>query len=790
MKIFKKYKKKNIAIILIIIFILSFFFFSFPIIFTPDSGEYYQMGEIISGNWDVNFWSTARGFGFPLIISIINHIFGRTMLGLSVAAFLSYLLLIFFSLFLINKIKNDSLIKKGGIILTILFISFNTLIIGYYHVFLTEFIMTTLATIIIYVSYKWMSSDYINNKKNIYYTLLFSAFMIITWFLKQPYILLALVPMLLSAIISLIDGFNIKKMLVKIITLLFSIFSLIFGIILWDSFLNNHTTISKERTNSSFLSNGIISGLTRYRKIGSVESYDYNKIVEDYHLSKNEKNNIINIATGKSKYKDYIIYGYLDDSYNIIDKDIILLSDYKSITLKQSINHLINSLKYSPLLVLDSYYSNYMGIIGFYRVASDDPTYYYPTKSLAMACCGENITIGNAIYNNDSNVLWKIDSFYYNEFLKNNSQYDFNFHRINFVKTGLFNMVNRVYNVLFTISLLIMPLLFTYFSFKKIIFRFRRIKPNYYMIENIILILSGTCFFHILAQSILGAVIDRYAFPVYPLSIICLIILFIYLKNIFVISKNIYLKKEDSLRVKKTKKVLVVIPAYNEEANIRKVLLELKNDCPQYDVLVINDCSKDNTKNIVEENGIKCITHPFNMRYAKAVQTGLKFAYNNNYDYVIQFDADGQHIASEAKKLVNEMKKGSYDIIIGSRFLDQNSYHHNFFRKIGTKLFSAIIKIVTKEKISDPTSGFQCLNRKVVEKYSKMGEYPDYPDANLILEMLLKGYKIKEIPVKMRNREFGESMHVGIIKPIIYVIKMLYAIMIIVLRNIKIKGEK
>lgn len=237
-------------------------------------------------------------------------------------------------------------------------------------------------------------------------------------------------------------------------------------------------------------------------------------------------------------------------------------------------------------------------------------------------------------------------------------------------------------------------------------------------------------------------------------------------------------------------KVLFIIPAYNEEDNIEKVIKEIKKDVDYADILVINDCSKDNTEEIVRKNGIKCITGLFNVKYAMAVQTGIKYAYQNDYDYVIQMDADGQHIASEAEKLYLEMKQCDADIVIGSRYLVDMGYPCPLFRRIGTKLFEFLIKIFTRKKIADPLSGFQCLNKKVIERYSKMGNYPEYPDANLVMEMLLLGYKIKEIPVKMRLRESGESMHGGIIKPIKYMCRMFYEVVIITVKSIGMKKVK
>lgn len=237
-------------------------------------------------------------------------------------------------------------------------------------------------------------------------------------------------------------------------------------------------------------------------------------------------------------------------------------------------------------------------------------------------------------------------------------------------------------------------------------------------------------------------------------------------------------------------KVLFVIPAYNEEENIEKVLKEIKNNVDFADIVVVNDCSTDNTKDVVLKNGVRCIDGIFNLKYAGAVQTGLKYAYQNDYDYVIQFDADGQHIASEAVRLLKEAEKTGVDIVIGSRYLKDTGYPCPFFRRIGTKIFEFLVKIFCHKKIADPLSGFQCLNKKVISRYSKMGGYPEFPDANLVIEMLLNGFSFSEVPVKMRLRETGESMHGGIIKPIKYMFNMFYTIFFILIQNFGKKVKK
>ena len=235
------------------------------------------------------------------------------------------------------------------------------------------------------------------------------------------------------------------------------------------------------------------------------------------------------------------------------------------------------------------------------------------------------------------------------------------------------------------------------------------------------------------------------------------------------------------------KELLIIIPVYNEEMNIVKVINEINRDINDADILVVNDCSSDSTESILIDLNINYINTPFNMGYSAAVQTGFKYAYEKGYEYVAQFDGDGQHIASELKKMYQLIKKDNVDIVIGSRFVEDTGYKHSIMKKIAIKLFKKIIKVVCVADITDPTSGLQILNRNVVSRYAKMNNYPEYPDANLIIEMILLGYRIEEISVNMREREHGESMHAGILEPFFYMFRMMYSIFVIL---VKYKGIK
>lgn len=227
-------------------------------------------------------------------------------------------------------------------------------------------------------------------------------------------------------------------------------------------------------------------------------------------------------------------------------------------------------------------------------------------------------------------------------------------------------------------------------------------------------------------------------------------------------------------------RLLIIIPAFNEELKIGTIINKTRDMFPDIDILLVNDSSTDKTPIIAKDKGVRVISHPFNLGYGCALQTGYKYAVAANYDYVVQMDADGQHDPQFIKCLVDELLKDEADLILGSRYLDVESYKVSLPRKMGVAVFSEIILWITGKKITDPTSGFQAMNRKVVDLY--VSEYfpVDYPDADIIIFLLRKGMRIKEIPVRMYANN-NKSMHSGL-KPIYYIIKMFLVIFIGLLR--------
>jgi glycosyltransferase involved in cell wall biosynthesis len=227
---------------------------------------------------------------------------------------------------------------------------------------------------------------------------------------------------------------------------------------------------------------------------------------------------------------------------------------------------------------------------------------------------------------------------------------------------------------------------------------------------------------------------------------------------------------------------LIIIPAYNEELFIARVLEDVKNSNPDADILVVNDGSTDGTAEIARNMGAKVLDIPFNIGYGGAVQTGFRFATEHRYDYVITMDGDAQHDPSSAKNLIEAMEQDGADVVIGSRFLGSN-YRMSIARRIGAWLFSQIAALYTGMKFTDPTSGFQILSRKVFSYLSIGNNYPlDYPDVNIIMAMHKMKFTVTEASVTMREKPGGKSMHSGY-RPFIYVIRMFLSILMVLLRK-------
>lgn len=250
--------------------------------------------------------------------------------------------------------------------------------------------------------------------------------------------------------------------------------------------------------------------------------------------------------------------------------------------------------------------------------------------------------------------------------------------------------------------------------------------------------------------------------------------------------------------MEKRKEVLIIIPAYNEEKTITKVLEQLEQpEIAEFaDVLVMNDASSDRTSWVTKARNHTVITHVFNLGYGSGLQLGYKYAVRKGYKYVIQMDADGQHDVCNVLALYKELQKEDEngrkpDIVLGARFMKASKeFPVSPAKKVAYVWFRKLIKLGTGQDIADPTTGLQGLNWRTVLFYSKYNQFDDkYPDANMIMQMLLLGFQVREIPAVMHLRTEGVSMHSGL-KPIIYMFRMTFSIIAVWIREKILKLDK
>lgn len=229
-------------------------------------------------------------------------------------------------------------------------------------------------------------------------------------------------------------------------------------------------------------------------------------------------------------------------------------------------------------------------------------------------------------------------------------------------------------------------------------------------------------------------------------------------------------------------KVVVLIPAYNEGARIAEVVAGVRRVVPAYDILVVNDGSRDDTAEAAAGAGAIVVSHLFNMGYGVAIQTGYKYARAHGYAFLAQIDGDGQHDPACLPRLLAPVMAGETDFAIGSRFLEVESYDPSLARRIGMAFFRKVVSLVTGTRITDSTSGYQAFNREVIRFFTTEVFPCDYPDADMLITLHRAGFTIRELPVRMFARAEGKSMHSGL-KPLYYIFKMFLSIFVTLLRS-------
>ncbi len=217
-------------------------------------------------------------------------------------------------------------------------------------------------------------------------------------------------------------------------------------------------------------------------------------------------------------------------------------------------------------------------------------------------------------------------------------------------------------------------------------------------------------------------------------------------------------------------KVLVIIPCYNEEKNLERVINRLEKVAPEVDYIIVNDCSTDDSVAVCEKNGYNYVSLPINLGIGGGVQSGYIYAVQNGYDIAVQMDGDGQHNPKYLQEVIKPVADGTYDMCIGSRFITKEGFQTSFMRRLGINILSLLIRILCGAHVKDTTSGFRACNKDMSAYFAKHYAQ-DYPEPEAIMSSVLGGWKVGEVPVVMEERIEGASS-ISPLKSVYYMVKV------------------
>lgn len=233
----------------------------------------------------------------------------------------------------------------------------------------------------------------------------------------------------------------------------------------------------------------------------------------------------------------------------------------------------------------------------------------------------------------------------------------------------------------------------------------------------------------------------------------------------------------------KNSDICIVIPCYNESGNIAPVIRDLYENLPGACILVVDDCSKDDSAGVAKATGLaEVIRLPVNLGVGGAVQAGFKYAVRRNYQYAVKFDGDGQHRAENIVALLDVLDKKEADVVIGSRFIgDLGGFKSTFFRRFGINVFKVVNSLLIRQLITDNTSGFRAYNRESLEFMERYYPAFDYPEPEEVVLLGKNHFRIREVPVKMKERLSGKSS-INVKKSFYFMTKVLFAVFMVALR--------
>lgn len=518
----KKNKIIKIVGAILLFLLLAVVYFQYPITIMPDSTEYYGYLKIFYGQEPFSSWNIVRGPTFPFLLYMFTVLFGNTQLGLLIGSFILYCIMLIIGFKFLKLIDYRNNFEKAMCyIIYFLGIMFNPMIIGYMHGLLTEFVAIPMFVITVFLCTKWIKEELILWKK-IIISIVLAINCVFMWFLKQPYVFIAFAPILVSGIISIFEKPKIKNIIYRLGIISASAISVVIGIQIWNAILiNTHVDNSSGRDTNSFIKGAIINGNTAFSIDFYEDHYKMDYINTSDLISNEDKEEIIKILNKDSEYKSFKLINLFNNfssrEEDNISKKIVLFSKEEDFTTSEALRMYFKLITKYPGKTIKSYIANYLAIADVVpSVRHKDANVYYPSTTSGYYY--ENQSIGYSIFYCEDNMLWLNENHHLYENVKNLKVNNNSNKKIDKVIYSDFGAVNFAFKVTFVL----LPFLIIYLIIMLKVTKKRKIKNTNLKIS---LIIIASSFIHTLFHAMTGAIIDRYAIPVWPACIIAILMI-------------------------------------------------------------------------------------------------------------------------------------------------------------------------------------------------------------------------------------------------------------------------
>lgn len=518
----KKNKIIKIVGAILLFLLLAVVYFQYPITIMPDSTEYYGYLKIFYGQEPFSSWNIVRGPTFPFLLYMFTVLFGNTQLGLLIGSFILYCIMLIIGFKFLKLIDYRNNFEKAMCyIIYFLGIMFNPMIIGYMHGLLTEFVAIPMFVITVFLCTKWIKEELILWKK-IIISIVLAINCVFMWFLKQPYVFIAFAPILVSGIISIFEKPKIKNIIYRLGIISASAISVVIGIQIWNAILiNTHVDNSSGRDTNSFIKGAIINGNTAFSIDFYEDHYKMDYINTSDLISNEDKEEIIKVLNKDSEYKSFKLINLFNNfssrEEDNISKKIVLFSKEEDFTTSEALRMYFKLITKYPGKTIKSYIANYLAIADVVpSVRHKDANVYYPSTTSGYYY--ENQSIGYSIFYCEDNMLWLNENHHLYENVKNLKVNNNSNKKIDKVIYSDFGAVNFAFKVTFVL----LPFLIIYLIIMLKVTKKRKIKNTNLKIS---LIIIASSFIHTLFHAMTGAIIDRYAIPVWPACIIAILMI-------------------------------------------------------------------------------------------------------------------------------------------------------------------------------------------------------------------------------------------------------------------------